>query len=361
MFILSTEIISFLVTFYKDATGRPKGKLIFTGPLDAFATRLKIATYGGIVLALPVWLYQLWRFITPGLNPKEKRYAVPFVLSSIMLFALGGVVALFTLEPALDFLLNIGGSDLKPLLTADRYISLVSLMIVAFGLSFEFPVVLMFLLLARVHHHAAAPQVAALGHRGDRRVRRGDHAEPGSLLAVRDGDTHVHLLRSRDHHRKVAEAMSQRRRDSRTRHRATGARWSWPCVCRGRGRRRHRVLVWVFRPEQGPRLRQDRVPRADHRRSVRRRDDRPRRRHDARHHHGSLSRVRATCPTPPDRRSRPAAGSRSTASSTARSMRSTPARTCSWRHPPARARPSSPSTRSTARSPRAARASTRRR
>ena len=72
------------------------------------------------------------------------------MLTSIVLFILGGIVALFTLEPALNFLLNIGGSDLKPLLTADRYISLVALMIVAFGLSFEFPVVLMFLLLARV-------------------------------------------------------------------------------------------------------------------------------------------------------------------------------------------------------------------
>jgi sec-independent protein translocase protein TatC len=92
----------------------------------------------------------MWRFITPGLNPKEKRYAIPFVLTSILLFVLGGLVALLTLEPALDFLLNIGGSDLKALLTADRYISLVALMIVAFGLAFEFPVVLMFLLLARV-------------------------------------------------------------------------------------------------------------------------------------------------------------------------------------------------------------------
>jgi sec-independent protein translocase protein TatC len=150
MFVLSPHVISFLVTFYKDATGRPKGTLIFTGPLDAFATRLKIATYGGIVLAAPVWLYELWRFITPGLNPKERRYAIPFVLTSMVLFVLGGIVALFTLEPALNFLLKIGGSDLKPLLTADRYISLVALMIVAFGLSFEFPVVLMFLLLAHV-------------------------------------------------------------------------------------------------------------------------------------------------------------------------------------------------------------------
>jgi sec-independent protein translocase protein TatC len=151
VFVFAPSIIHWLIQFYNDAA--PKGtpdKFIFTGPLDAFATRLKIATYGGIVLAMPVWLWELWRFITPGLNPKEKKYAVPFVLSSIVLFVLGGVVALLTLQPALQFLLKIGGSDLQPLLTADKYISLVSLMILAFGLAFEFPVVLMFLLIARV-------------------------------------------------------------------------------------------------------------------------------------------------------------------------------------------------------------------
>jgi sec-independent protein translocase protein TatC len=151
VFIVAPEIISWLIRFYNDSS--PKGtpqKFIFLGPLDAFATRLKIATYGGIVLALPVLLWQLWRFITPGLNPKEKKYAVPFVLSSMVLFAMGAVVALLTLQPALNFLLKIGGSDLQPTLTADKFISLVSLMILAFGLSFEFPVVLMFLLLAHV-------------------------------------------------------------------------------------------------------------------------------------------------------------------------------------------------------------------
>jgi sec-independent protein translocase protein TatC len=151
VFVVAPSIINWLIQFYNDSA--PKGtpdKFIFTGPLDAFATRLKIATYGGIVLAMPVWLWELWRFITPGLNPREKRYAIPFVISSIVLFALGGIVALLTLEPALKFLLNIGGSDLQPLLTADKYISLVSLMILAFGLAFEFPVILMFLLIARV-------------------------------------------------------------------------------------------------------------------------------------------------------------------------------------------------------------------
>jgi sec-independent protein translocase protein TatC len=150
VFFLSNQIIEFLVRYYKDATHDQRKALIFTGPVDAFVTRLKVATYGGIVLALPVWLYQLWRFITPGLNPKEKRYAIPFVASAIVLFAMGAFVAFLTLEPALHFLIQVGGSAQQPLFTSDRYLTLVSLMIVAFGLSFEFPVVLVFLLLARV-------------------------------------------------------------------------------------------------------------------------------------------------------------------------------------------------------------------
>jgi sec-independent protein translocase protein TatC len=145
------DVIRWFLQYYKDAA--PKGtrhSFVFTGPLDAFVTRLKVATYGGITLALPVWLWQMWRFITPGLHPREKRYAVPFLLSSIALFAVGGIVALITLPQALNWLLNVGGQEVRPLLTADKYMSLVSLMIVAFGIAFEFPVVLVFLLIARV-------------------------------------------------------------------------------------------------------------------------------------------------------------------------------------------------------------------
>jgi sec-independent protein translocase protein TatC len=149
-FIFSESIIRFLITYYREATAGEKNALIFLGPLDAFLTRIKIATYGGIVLALPVWLFELWRFITPGLNPKEKRYAIPFVFASIVLFAMGAFVAFLTLPKALEFLLDVGGSQLQPELTADKYLSFVSLMAVAFGVAFEFPVVLVFLLLARV-------------------------------------------------------------------------------------------------------------------------------------------------------------------------------------------------------------------
>jgi sec-independent protein translocase protein TatC len=149
-FFLYGDISTFLLDFYRNSISNQKATFIFTGPVDAFVTRLKVATYGGIVLALPVWLYQLWRFITPALDPREKRYAVPFVVSAIVLFALGALVAFITLEPALNFLLNIGGSAQRPLLTYDKYLTLVALMVVAFGLSFEFPIVLVFLLIARV-------------------------------------------------------------------------------------------------------------------------------------------------------------------------------------------------------------------
>jgi sec-independent protein translocase protein TatC len=149
-YVFALDIINFFLEFYRDATAGEENAFIFTGPLDAFVTRLKVATYGGIVLALPIWLWELWRFITPGLHPKEKRYAVPFLISSVLLFAIGAGVALFTLPQALDFLLNVGGDEIRPLLTADKFIGLVSLMILAFGLAFEFPVLLVFLLIARV-------------------------------------------------------------------------------------------------------------------------------------------------------------------------------------------------------------------
>jgi sec-independent protein translocase protein TatC len=150
VFVFSNQIIGLLVDFYRDATGGKRDALVFTGPLDAFATRLKVATYGGVALAFPVWIWQLWRFVTPALSPREKRYAVPFLLSSIAFFVLGAAIALLTLPNALEFLLNIGGDQLQPLLTADKYLSLVTVMMLAFGAAFEFPVLLMFLLLARV-------------------------------------------------------------------------------------------------------------------------------------------------------------------------------------------------------------------
>lgn len=153
-FIFFEQILDLMVEPYRDATTSkafPNGKsLIFTQPLEAFMTRIKVAAYGGFVIASPVVFFHLWRFITPGLNPKEKKYAIPFVTASVILFAGGSMVAVITFPKALNFLLNIGGNDLDALLTAGSYLTLVFLMILAFGVSFEFPIVMMFLLLARI-------------------------------------------------------------------------------------------------------------------------------------------------------------------------------------------------------------------
>lgn len=153
-FIFFEPIISLMIEPYRDATRTallPDGKdLIFTNPLEAFTTRIKVAAYGGFVVASPVVFFHLWRFITPGLHPKEKKYAIPFVVSSVILFVGGSGLAILTFPKALNFLLNVGGENIDPLLSAGSYLTLVFLMVLAFGVSFEFPIVMMFLLLARI-------------------------------------------------------------------------------------------------------------------------------------------------------------------------------------------------------------------
>src|SRR5256885_274837 len=101
-FVLYNRILHVLISPYTAVTHRRS--LLITDPLEGFATRLKIAAYGGLFLASPVVLWELWRFITPGLHKRERRYAIPFVVSSILLFLLGAVVAMVTFKPALRFL-----------------------------------------------------------------------------------------------------------------------------------------------------------------------------------------------------------------------------------------------------------------
>ena len=123
---------------------------IVTDPLESFSIRLKVSAYVGLLLASPVVLWQLWRFITPGLYDNEKRYAIPFVFSSVVLFLLGAGLALWTFPNALEFLVEIGGESLQPLYTPGKYLSLVIFMMLAFGVGFEFPIVLVFLQMAGV-------------------------------------------------------------------------------------------------------------------------------------------------------------------------------------------------------------------
>ena len=150
-FILYNHILNFLIHPYC-SVGRKHAPctLFIQDPLEGFATRLKVAGYVGLFLASPVVLFQMWRFITPGLHAREKRYAVPFVLSSILLFVFGAVIAMLTFPEALHFLIAVGGPNLQTIFSPSKYLNLILLMIVAFGVAFEFPVVLVFLELAGV-------------------------------------------------------------------------------------------------------------------------------------------------------------------------------------------------------------------
>ena len=125
-------------------------KLVFTGVVEPFLIRFKVSVATGIAIALPVLLYELWRFVTPGLTKQERRLALPFVMSAVALFALGGWFAALTLSKGLRFLLGFAGDAIVPLLTVDRYINFVLFMVLAFGRSFLFPLLLIMLCWVRV-------------------------------------------------------------------------------------------------------------------------------------------------------------------------------------------------------------------
>src|SRR3954467_15494034 len=155
-FLFYNQVLSFLVHPYckaqeaRNITSPAGCNLVISDPLEGFTTRLKVSGYLGLFLASPVVLFQLWRFITPGLHRREKKYAIPFVFSSVLLFALGGLVAILTFPKALDFLIGVSGKNVTTFFTPSKYISLYVLVVAAFGLAFEFPIVLVFLELAGV-------------------------------------------------------------------------------------------------------------------------------------------------------------------------------------------------------------------
>lgn len=155
MVLLATynPVKDFLTKPYRDlCRERPDfkcdGSLFSLGPLDGFSARMRICAYGGLVLALPVILWQIWRFIVPALSKKERTYAVPFIASSVLLFTVGCYLAYWTLDKALEFLISWSGTDVTQAYQVTKYVSLVVMMMLAFGVGFLSPVLLVFLQLA---------------------------------------------------------------------------------------------------------------------------------------------------------------------------------------------------------------------
>ena len=127
--------------------------LYVTGLFDSLFLRLKIAIISGIIISSPVWFYQLWAFIAPGLYARERRWAYFFAGSSVPLFAVGGGIAYFAMSKGLRFLIQMVPANVVPIITINTYLSYALAMLLIFGLAFELPLVLVLFNLAGVLTH----------------------------------------------------------------------------------------------------------------------------------------------------------------------------------------------------------------
>lgn len=141
-FYFGPQLVSLLKQPLNRIDDRP---LNFLAPGEAFFIYVKLALIVGLILAMPIILFQVWRFVSPGLTPDERRVARPWVPVAAVFFGIGIAVAWTVLPFAIGFLVSFESEDLTYLPTADAYFGFVGTMFLAFGLTMEFPIVLVLL------------------------------------------------------------------------------------------------------------------------------------------------------------------------------------------------------------------------
>ena len=128
-------------------------QLVLNGPLDAFYLRVKVAVIVGVILSSPVWLYQLWAFVVPGLYAREKRWGFIFLGAAVPLFGIGCTLCYLSLGRSMRYLLGLTPGGVQNLIQVDQYLSFVMAMMLAFGLAFEVPLLIVMLNLAGILTH----------------------------------------------------------------------------------------------------------------------------------------------------------------------------------------------------------------
>ena len=142
----ATPLIQFLKKPLNKALPRQAETLHFTGPLEVLFADMKVAFLAALILGSPIWLYQFWKFVEPALYKSERRYLVPFIVSSVLLFVLGVAFSFYLIIPmCLDFLLKLGMEVGAPMITVSDYLSLLVVMMLGFGFMFETPLILVLL------------------------------------------------------------------------------------------------------------------------------------------------------------------------------------------------------------------------
>jgi sec-independent protein translocase protein TatC len=153
-----SRIWSFIQRPYCEAIGGCNTRvfghsLVLNGVMDGFYLHIKVSIFAAIIVTSPIWLYQLWAFIAPGLYSREKRWTYLFMGTAVPLFALGCLFAFIAMSRGLKFFIGMAGGQLTNLFTADTYIGYWIAMIIGFGLCFEVPLFLVILNMARVITH----------------------------------------------------------------------------------------------------------------------------------------------------------------------------------------------------------------
>jgi sec-independent protein translocase protein TatC len=139
----------------RDALGSVKGcHLYVTGLFDPLFLRMQVAIATGVVVTAPIWLYQFWAFIAPGLYRRERRWAYYFVGAAVPLFAIGATLSYFAMSRGVHFLLDLLPANTTAIITINTYLSYATAMLLIFGLAFETPLVFVLLNLAGVLTHA---------------------------------------------------------------------------------------------------------------------------------------------------------------------------------------------------------------